>query len=77
MFSDLRVHVILHRRWEHRVKGLCDNFGDSSNGEFETSTKVITTDAVAFAKSWNIDPTCSDDYNPDDYKACVSILILL
>ena len=65
--------MFLHSRWEQRVQGLCDQFGQGSNGDFETSTGAITQSASEFAASWNVDPQiCQDTYNAADYKACVS-----
>ena len=75
--SELRMHVYLNSKWEQKVQGLCDEFGQSSNGEYKPSTGGLTTSASEFAASWKVEKVCKDDYKPSDYKACVRMHFFL
>ena len=76
--SEQRVHVYLHRKWEQKVKGLCDQFGQSSNGEYMTVTGANTTSSSEFAASWNVDKkVCEDVYDHSDYTVCVRMQLFL
>ncbi len=49
--------------WQGKVCGLCGNFDGNANNDFVKHDGEEVTDAVAFANSWKVNPSCPEMSN--------------
>ncbi|CAB3386136.1 Hypothetical predicted protein [Cloeon dipterum] len=65
-----RIYVHLDPKWKNRVRGLCGNFNDNEQDDFQTpSGGVSEASARVFGDSWRLQPQCLEASDPKD--ACV------
>ncbi|XP_017781781.1 PREDICTED: hemocytin [Nicrophorus vespilloides] len=62
-----RVYVKVDPRWKNKVKGLCGNYNDNENDDFQTPSGGLTeVSARLFGDSWKLQSYCPEAHEITD-----------